>query len=875
MSNKNFLSTNKRHIVSATVLSCILAAFSSNSALAQNSLPQTLSANNKTFDHTIDLGSNVDSDIILEIVVNDADNKGEGELYINGNLVKGFIDKTDHNKDGRDTLETLTIPNSYVKPGRNEIQFRHVLSRGYAVKSIVHTRKLESAPVIKEETVKTSGASSQLPLELSASNKSATYNLVLKNNPSSDPVMEMIIHDADNKGEGSLYVNGKKIADLFDETASSNDKADVKYSIKIPRIYLQAGNNALEFRHVKTKGYTVKSVNLIETQAVQVAKPTPATPVVNTDSTPTKNNTKLPFSLSADSKAVNYDISLDGKSDQDVILNMTIYDADNKNEGELYLNNNKVADLFAKEDIKNDSRDTTLSYILPHKYLKENGNVLTFRHVNTKGFTVKDIQLGTTGNVSKPAPVAVVTPVKVDPPVKEEPVKKDPVAITPTPVVPPETSEVVNLGNSKSDLCSMNSSNLDGGATYSSNISMKGSVIPGDEGIDVVLTPKGAVVASNSGSQGNLYLLNPATAEVLGTVSVSGKIEDMAYSADKQEIIISTSQAIERYNTSMKRISSISSGADRVAASHNGMIAALNDKTVTLYDTANNPIMQKNIGKDFVTDVEIMACGGDKNRIFVTSYSNNSFIDIQNKRNPVQIAALEAYNFKGDRQWNLFGHSNNDIKQNVADTRLYRVTIGQDGYLYIAGESAGTATIFRWNGDNPMTLDEQYGKVKPFVERVDRHNDLYNSGAAHITYYGRVNPATGELVTSQLAMPRSSNTKANTMRVGDIAATRNSTVIFGGKANASIAKRDEQSINGSPIGGYGGAEPTLKAMAPSLKDRHFWTIISAQPGTKGMVSGVDTAFGYIATVSNITSGQAPVTTGPKDGKVYVNFTKAP
>ncbi|MBE9078716.1 hypothetical protein IQ241_15670 [Romeria aff. gracilis LEGE 07310] len=408
--------------------------------------------------------------------------------------------------------------------------------------------------------------------------------------------------------------------------------------------------------------------------------------------------------------------------------------------------------------------------------------------------------------------------------------------------------------------------------TYSKNLDLTvGLYLEGDSGVDVVLTPAGAIAAVNTQNGGRLYSIDPATGSVFNPVSLAGKIQDIAYSSALDQLAIALENTVLRIDASSgETLATLPyEQASRVAISSAGQIAVLVGKTVTLHDPSGTRLFSKTLDATQVTDIEVSACGGD--RVYVTSFRNSTFTDLGGQRQPVQIAKLAAFDFSGEQDWTLFGDRAETIQQNVADTRLLRVSQEPDGYLYIAGESAGTATIFRWRGQ-PMTAEEQQGQTAPFVTRTDDHTRLHNSGAAHITYFARVDPGSGSLVQSQLVMPRNSKGKANAMRLGDIAASPSGTVYLGSRAMASILNRSELTINGDPVPGYVGGDPAWLAVGSSFRSRRFWTVLAAgDDGTQGTVVGVDAGFGYAAALANLETGQAPTTQGPESGRVYLGL----
>jgi hypothetical protein len=427
------------------------------------------------------------------------------------------------------------------------------------------------------------------------------------------------------------------------------------------------------------------------------------------------------------------------------------------------------------------------------------------------------------------------------------------------------------LTNDAPAACTPNESVTSQGGRYSANVDLVSSVaLPGESGVDVVMTGKGAIAAVNRSAGSMLHWINPTTGEIAQTIELSSAISDLAFDGKGALVLAADNKILKLDITSGKVLSEQAlAGVSRVAISPDGYVGAIAGKTVHLYDAKGAEILSKLRDYTEVTDVEVLSCDGSQ-LLYVTSFRNTSFLDNKNERNPVQIARLEAIDFTGEVKWSLFSDSAETIHQNVADTRLYRVTLGRDGYLYTAGESAGTATIFRWRGQ-PMSEDEQYGRTDAFLSEIDVHSQLHNSGSAHLPYYARVHPTQGVLVNSQMSFPRRENRKANAMRLGDIAIASNGALYFGGAASASIFNREALTLNGQPVGGYGGGDRTWMAIAPDFSTRNFWTVLAGEGG-KGAVQGVDAGYGYSAALSNAESGTVPVTRGEATGKVFVSFT---
>ncbi len=422
--------------------------------------------------------------------------------------------------------------------------------------------------------------------------------------------------------------------------------------------------------------------------------------------------------------------------------------------------------------------------------------------------------------------------------------------------------------------CLPDESVLTQGGRYSAEVGLTASLaLPGNQGVDVVMTEDGAIAAVNTDTGASLYWIDPETGVIGQSVSLTSAVSDIAFDGAGGVAIAAQDKLLRLSAETGEVLSEIElAGISRVAVAGNGIVGAIADKTVHLYSADNTLLFSKFLDYTEVTDLEIRSCGDGNNLVYITSFRNTSFVGIDGSRNPIQIARLEAFDFTGQRQWSLFGDDTETIKQNVADTRLYRVTLGQDGYLYIGGESAGTATIFRWRGQ-PMTPEEQFGSTSPFLTQIDANSRLYNSGSAHISYYARVHPMTGKLLNSQLSFPRLRSTKSNTMKIGDIATSSSGTLYFGGAAFGTLPNRENLTFNGQSAGGYSGRDPAWMSIAPNFQARNFWTSVSGQDGTRGIVQGVDAGYGYSAALSNLDAGIAPAVTDPTiDSLVFLSFT---
>jgi hypothetical protein len=234
------------------------------------------------------------------------------------------------------------------------------------------------------------------------------------------------------------------------------------------------------------------------------------------------------------------------------------------------------------------------------------------------------------------------------------------------------------------------------------------------------------------------------------------------------------------------------------------------NKVVKLLNTADGALLREiTLVRDYVTDVAISSTHG---LFYVTGFDNKHLPSGA----PVQVAWLVAYSIAdGASRWMRFGFNGADLANSIADTRLYKVKLSGDGeHLDLMGESAGSQTIFRYNGLSWT------GNV--ILTAIDFYNELWNTASAHITYTARVDAATGDIERAQLTMARLSDGKSNTFRNGDIASDEEGRLFFGGACTSAMAQRAALTVNGEAVGPYVAADPAFVALSPDFKARYTW-----------------------------------------------------
>uniref|UniRef100_A0A7S1P941 Uncharacterized protein n=1 Tax=Vitrella brassicaformis TaxID=1169539 RepID=A0A7S1P941_9ALVE len=256
----------------------------------------------------------------------------------------------------------------------------------------------------------------------------------------------------------------------------------------------------------------------------------------------------------------------------------------------------------------------------------------------------------------------------------------------------------------------------------------------------------------------------------------------------------------------------------------NGEIAAILDTThnITVYHSDLSVQWTKTVSRSFVEDIAI---DPDHELVIVVGFDNKKLPS----GNPVQVAFVTAWSLTtGNFVMQLFGFDGADLSSNIADTRLYRAVIGPDRFLYIGGESAGTETIFRYDGKNYEGVEK--------IQKIDFYNDLWNTKSAQITYHARVDLAARTLLRGQLTMARlKSDGTSNTLRLkdGDLCVGSDGSIVLVGSANSQINNRDATRLDGAKVGEYAGAEPSLLWVRPDFRGRNGWSVMVLGDKHKG------------------------------------------
>jgi len=282
---------------------------------------------------------------------------------------------------------------------------------------------------------------------------------------------------------------------------------------------------------------------------------------------------------------------------------------------------------------------------------------------------------------------------------------------------------------------------------------------------------------------GILVRLSPRAGRVMSVGRVQGPIGDMAVD-DADGLFLTLAYGTSHFSPFFRCQWTARVGDEkaRIATGPDGASAVLSNGSVTLLDKFGHKALAWKVPAHHVEDIAVDPV---RKLIFVTGYNNRTGRVPGQRTNPVQVAFLYAYNADGKRVWRAYDWRGQDLasRRLMADTRGYRLAMGADGKLYLAGESAGGNTLW-------ARQSQKLNATLPLA-RGDAFQSGHNTGANPITFVGRFDPETGRCEAGTLLLARLGNGKGNTIRPRALAADAQGVVYVGGlsASHPPVSKR--------------------------------------------------------------------------------------
>lgn len=321
------------------------------------------------------------------------------------------------------------------------------------------------------------------------------------------------------------------------------------------------------------------------------------------------------------------------------------------------------------------------------------------------------------------------------------------------------------------------------------------------------------------GGSGSVVRYNSATKKILSVTHLPGEVKDLEVNPQNGQIAIAGDFGVAVLSSDASQViwSDRSGAAERVAVSAGGRVAAVQGSgKIQLYNNQGKGTKAFLTGKGSRRFNDVAITDQNGGTVIATGY--------EQKLSDLQVAFTQAWSYGGSQRWKSYDFSA-AAAQNanlMADTRGERVAIGRDGKLYMASSiNGGTgASIF---SRDPLNISQS---ASSDTVQTDRYNTPTNVGSVKMTWYGRYDLATGDLVKGQSLLTRLTSGKGNSIVPTSITADEQGTVYLAGQASARTANRDNQTVEGQKVSDYAGSEGFLAVVSPDLKERYVWTPFS-------------------------------------------------
>jgi len=358
------------------------------------------------------------------------------------------------------------------------------------------------------------------------------------------------------------------------------------------------------------------------------------------------------------------------------------------------------------------------------------------------------------------------------------------------------------------------------------------------------------------GGDGVVMHLSPDGRELLSLTRIGSHVSDVAVVPGSDAIAVAGDfgvAVLEADATTVAWSAQPGGAPSKVAAGSDGRVAVVHGGSMALYDAAGQLSADVSVGGSAVNDVVVHDASG---LAIVTGFKQ----DDGPPCTQLQIPFIRAHAWDGALAWTAYDWNKDEVGavDECADSRGMALAIGGDGMLYYAGESHGGNTVHR---RVPSDLSQMAEVVKS-----DMYNDPYNlNGAAPITFYGRMDPATGALEVGQFLVTRLSDGKGNAVRPQAIAADAAGNVFVAGATACCIEQGTAKTVNGEPAmsEGYQGGGFVL-VVASDFSQRLSWTTFRGQTGNGeagvSLAAGANVAVAFHQALEDATTSEQPLLT---------------
>ena len=326
-----------------------------------------------------------------------------------------------------------------------------------------------------------------------------------------------------------------------------------------------------------------------------------------------------------------------------------------------------------------------------------------------------------------------------------------------------------------------------------------------------------------------------------GSIGVAGSFGVAVLSADgasvvwKDDAIIRGTKAAQfRNQTPPFKQERYTKRASRVAVGADGTVASIQsaEKVFGAGPKQGHLYVWDRTGKR-LCDVPLVkykyledVCVSASNKLVIVGGFNTYAADSKHmKDHPIHMPFIVAYSYDGTVKWEVYNFSAEaSYAQNTfADSRVQRLTIGRDGFLYMGGYIHG--------GDYVWALDPlDVAKRSTHDTGYDSYSRAANMGRGiDQSYFAKFDPATGRILQGQVLLCRvnaDGSGKPSQIQIKGIQADKKGNLYLSGYCEKFIKNRDACMIDGVAVGPYAKPEPFLLVVTPDFKTRKVWTVFA-------------------------------------------------
>lgn len=339
-------------------------------------------------------------------------------------------------------------------------------------------------------------------------------------------------------------------------------------------------------------------------------------------------------------------------------------------------------------------------------------------------------------------------------------------------------------------------------------------------------------LAFNVDGRGYVEIRSNGGKDLVQTIDLGSAIHDAKSPSEHSEFVVTGDFGTRVYKADGSLARDLGQKGNRVSMNRAGRVGIVENRGEATYGvysfSPTGSLESERIARR--SYVEDIAVSNTDDLIAISGFDNK-------RRNgvPVQVAFVTGHRATNLSQqlWMTWGHSGDAMGNDMADTRIYKMTFGDNDKLYVMGETAGGNTVFRWNGKDFGTRT---------LVSYDIYNDAFQTRDEHKLYYAIINSSNGNVERGQMTFPRTSSYDGNTKKAQDgslYVDSRGVVYIGAGTTAATIEGRNLKRFNNgtTAVGTYSDGDTAILIVSPDFRERMVWTAFARPEGSAGGPGG--------------------------------------